>query len=163
MPGTLPHSLPLLRRFPGPSGPILVSVGRSSWLAMRIQKQLGRSQSDCSAFPNALPPHSVGPQLDRRSQFHLCSLPADMPICLAESFLYPLAGSPLPPIFSRFRSPSFRFGFIQHRGSYSERYPHPNTVFSSTTDSLRIPWAGGEVTGSFLEPSNVSVRKKQVR
>jgi hypothetical protein len=71
MPGTLPHSLPLLCRFPGPSVPILVSVGSSGWIAMRIQKRLGRSQSDCSAFPNALPPHSDGPQLYRCSLIHL--------------------------------------------------------------------------------------------
>ena len=136
----LPLSMLLLRCFPGPSGPIIVSHGHSGWLAMRVQKRLSRSQSGCSVFPNALPPHSVGPQLDRRSQFHLCSLPADMPVCLAESFLYPLAGSPLPPIFSLFRSPSFRFGFIQHGGApiqHDIRIPKPCLALQQTRCAFR--------------------------
>src|SRR6266516_2494165 len=64
---TLPRSLSFLRRFHGPNVPIIVSRGHSDWSAMCVRKRLGGSRSDCSVFPNTLPPPSVGPLLDRRS------------------------------------------------------------------------------------------------
>src|SRR5215469_4320396 len=113
---TLPRSLSLLRRFPGPNVPIIVSRGHSDWPAMRVLKRLGGSRSDCSVFPNALPPHLVGLLLDRRSLVDLtCSLLGYT--CLFGRGLFSLLLLALrffpSPLFSP-RSP-FRFCFIQHR------------------------------------------------
>lgn len=59
----------------GPNVPILVSRGHNDWPAMRVPKRPGRSKFGCSVFPNALPPRSGGPQLDRCSLVHLGTLP----------------------------------------------------------------------------------------
>lgn len=81
MAGTRPCFLSLLRRFPGPNVPMTVSHGHNDWRAVRALKRPGGSRFDYSVFPNALPPPSVGPLLDRRSLVHLCSLSLDVHAC----------------------------------------------------------------------------------
>src|SRR5215469_15254666 len=117
---TLPRSLSLLRRFPGPNVPIIVSRGHSDWPAMRVLKRLGGSRSDCSVFPNALPPHLVGLLLDRRSLVDLtCSLLGYT--CLFGRGLFSLlpAFSPIPSIPSLFSS--LALPFLLHSTQRSSR------------------------------------------
>jgi hypothetical protein len=106
------------RRFPVPSVPILVSRGYSDWLAMPAPKRLGGSRSDCSAFLNTLPPHSVGPQRNQRFRVHLVfPRPRRSVFLRAAPFSSSPVGSSTPLPFPRSRSSVFCFCFMQDGGN----------------------------------------------